>query len=519
MSTESFKKIEDICQRSKGISQYFRYGSLGYKYSVAHWLKSSCEVSLSAVEPGRLEDLQEIVKGGGHATNPRFSSVEDGLQISMIRFNELTLNSDNTVTMGSGCLWDEVYRYLNTKQRTVVGGAGAGGVGVAGWLLGGGYSLRTNQYGLGVDNIIEIGVVTPTGDFIKARQDNDKTKDLFWALRGGGNKLGIVTYFVLRTFPENGVYGGTLSYSAEKTESAMTAISNFTAKWKNHKTRDLKGAVVGAFRHARVQGELRYEFTVQCFYSAPNVPEPNPFQEFLNIGPDRGSLNSTTYVALDTEFSLLHIAIPPTIDHIFSILAAKYPAMDGIAELDYRGRWGCVMITDFTRLSDLMKEHSGLRVILDIWPFVDDIFQHKEAGPSAWPPANSQAVFPMIIICYWEDPKDDKVWLDNMSATISGLNDFAKKNGASYEGAPVYSNTTLGTTTPKEIYQSNLKQLVEIIRNTDPHGVMRRAGGFNITIASNASRLARELERLGIGAKEAEKLKQIFELLSSIVNA
>lgn len=100
----------------------------------------------------------------------------------MIRFNELAYDGNTqTVSIGSGCLWDEVYRYLNPLKQTVVGGAGAAGVGVAGWLLGGGYSLRTNQHGLGVDNIVQLGVVIPSGDYRIV--SNGSNQELFRALR------------------------------------------------------------------------------------------------------------------------------------------------------------------------------------------------------------------------------------------------------------------------------------------------------------------------------------------------
>lgn len=80
---------------------------------------------------------------------------------------------------------------------------------------------------------------------------------------------------------------------------------------------------------------VKYEFTVQCFYGAPQIVGPSPFQGFLKISHG-GSLTSTDYVSLDTEFSLLHIAILPSVDSIPSLLGAKYPAMEGIAELNNR---------------------------------------------------------------------------------------------------------------------------------------------------------------------------------------
>ena len=81
------------------------------------------------------------VKGGGHATNPGFSSTQ-GVHISMTRFNHIDINKDSqTVEIGAGLTWTDVYAYLVPKGLNVVGGR-INGIGVAGLTLGGGESFR-----------------------------------------------------------------------------------------------------------------------------------------------------------------------------------------------------------------------------------------------------------------------------------------------------------------------------------------------------------------------------------------
>lgn len=56
----------------------------------------------------------------------------------MTRFNQVTVDkSTSTVEIGAGLLWDDVYRALDGTGLNVVGGR-VGGVGVAGFILGGG---------------------------------------------------------------------------------------------------------------------------------------------------------------------------------------------------------------------------------------------------------------------------------------------------------------------------------------------------------------------------------------------
>ena len=80
------------------------------------------------------------VKGGGHTTNPGFSSTS-GVQIALSRFNSTKVNAnDGTIEIGPGLTWGQVYETLAPTGMNVVGGRVAS-VGVAGLTLGGGKCL------------------------------------------------------------------------------------------------------------------------------------------------------------------------------------------------------------------------------------------------------------------------------------------------------------------------------------------------------------------------------------------
>ena len=77
------------------------------------------------------------VKSGGHTNNPGFSSTS-GVHISMTRFNDIVIHKDSqTVEIGAGLNWTDVYAYLVPKGLGVAG-ARSNGVGVGGFILGGG---------------------------------------------------------------------------------------------------------------------------------------------------------------------------------------------------------------------------------------------------------------------------------------------------------------------------------------------------------------------------------------------
>jgi FAD/FMN-containing dehydrogenase len=141
------------------------------------------------------------VKGGGHATNPGFSSTP-GVQISMTRFNTTTVDrTAKTVAIGAGLLWDDVYSALDGTGLNVVGGR-VRGVGVAGFILGGGvwsfshltvfwllmdvlgdakgYSWKTSQFGLTIDTVVSFELVLPDGTI---RTVTAQDEDLWFGLR------------------------------------------------------------------------------------------------------------------------------------------------------------------------------------------------------------------------------------------------------------------------------------------------------------------------------------------------
>ncbi|PWN31701.1 FAD-binding domain-containing protein [Meira miltonrushii] len=110
-------------------------------------------------------------------------------------------SSFDSVKLGAGAQWGDVYEFAHQFGYMVVGGD-ANSVGASGgWGLGGGHSFLTPNYGLGVDNMMEATVVLPTGD-VKIANECQNT-DLFWAIRGGGGpSFGVVTEMVFKAHKE-----------------------------------------------------------------------------------------------------------------------------------------------------------------------------------------------------------------------------------------------------------------------------------------------------------------------------
>jgi FAD/FMN-containing dehydrogenase len=92
-----------------------------------------------------------------------------------------TVIKGHAVTCGGGTSMYDLYKVTDGHGATVVGGM-AKSVSVGGYLTGGGHSQLSPDYGLAVDQVLEMEVVTPRGKILTVNED--RHPDLFWALRG-----------------------------------------------------------------------------------------------------------------------------------------------------------------------------------------------------------------------------------------------------------------------------------------------------------------------------------------------
>jgi hypothetical protein len=138
-------------------------------------------------------------RSGGHSYEG-YSTLADGVVLDLRRLNAIKVDQrDATATIGAGSQLIDVSAALARKGATLPAGS-CPSVGIAGVTLGGGFGLAGRKFGLTLDNLAAVQIVTADGEL---RTIDDKTDpDLFWALRGGGGgNFGVVTDFIFKTHP------------------------------------------------------------------------------------------------------------------------------------------------------------------------------------------------------------------------------------------------------------------------------------------------------------------------------
>src|SRR5215213_2244478 len=153
---------------------------------------------ISAVRFARDTGLLVAVRGGGHSF-PGLSVCDSGLLIDLSPMKGIRVDPEaRTVTAQAGVLLGELDRETQAFGLVVPSGI-VTHTGLSGLTLGGGINWVMRKYGLTIDQLLSVDLITADGEFVKASASENP--DLFWGVRGGGGNFGIVTQFEFRLNP------------------------------------------------------------------------------------------------------------------------------------------------------------------------------------------------------------------------------------------------------------------------------------------------------------------------------
>src|SRR5690349_8642283 len=178
----------------------------------------------AAVRFARAQGLRIHVQGAGHGG---LVPVRSGMLVSTRRLDAVSIDADlATATIGAGARWSPVVVAAAEHGLAPIAGSSVT-VGVVGYLLGGGLGPLARSHGFSSDYLLAATVVTGEGGLVEATERQNL--DLFWALRGGRDGLGIVTEVRLRLVPLRTLYAGSLFFAEEHIEAALRAWIDWTA--------------------------------------------------------------------------------------------------------------------------------------------------------------------------------------------------------------------------------------------------------------------------------------------------
>jgi len=328
---------------------------------------------VDAVNLARKLSLEVAVRGGGHNVAGR-ATVDGGLMIDLMPMKGIHVDPyARTARAQGGVTWAELNRETQLHGLAVTGGV-VSTTGIAGLTLGGGLGWLMGKYGLALDNLRSVELVTAEGQVL--RTSKDEQADLFWAVRGGGGNFGVATSFEYQLHPVGpAITGGLVAHPFDRAGDVLRFFRDFTASLPDEFT------VFAGLIHAPdgSGAKLPAMVTCHCGSLAAGEKAMRPLKQFGS--PVMDALGPMPYCALN---SMLDAAYPKgALNYWKSNFLARLSddAIDTMIECFAK----CP-----TKMGQMLLEHfhgAATRV-----PVADTAFPHRSDG------------YNLLVLSEWMDP-------------------------------------------------------------------------------------------------------------------
>jgi FAD/FMN-containing dehydrogenase len=151
--------------------------------------------------------LELAVRGGAHSF-AGYGTTDGGILLDLGTMKGLHIDPVRRLAWAQAGLRAGEYTAAAAAHGLATPFGDSGSVGIAGLTLGGGIGWLVRKYGLAIDALVSVEIVTADGRILIASANENP--DLFWAVRGGGGNFGVVTRFQFRLYPVSTVLGGAL---------------------------------------------------------------------------------------------------------------------------------------------------------------------------------------------------------------------------------------------------------------------------------------------------------------------
>jgi FAD/FMN-containing dehydrogenase len=176
---------------------------------------STAEKVATAIRFARDHDMVIAVQSGGHSA-AGLRGPDGGLVIDMSAMRGVEVDPRTRTARANGGAFLGELDVAAQAHGLVCPVGVVGHTGVAGLTLGGGVGRLQRHFGLTIDNLAAVELVTADGRIVRASETEEP--DLFWGLRGAGWNFGIATGFEFRLQPFGpDLHRGVLTFAATDT--------------------------------------------------------------------------------------------------------------------------------------------------------------------------------------------------------------------------------------------------------------------------------------------------------------
>ena len=237
--------------------------------------------------------LLVAVKCGGHSYGGK-STCDDGLVIDLTPLRGVRVNPDTrTARVAGGSLLGPLDHEAMAFGLVTTAGT-VSHTGVGGLTLGGGFGRLARRFGLALDNVRAVELITADGDFVRASAHENP--DLYWATRGGGGNFGVVTAFEFQLHPmQRQVVGGEFIFPLDRARELLAFYADFSAAAPDDLYCDL--AMISP------PGDAGGFVMIHVCYSGPAERTEAVLKPIRQLGePLRDTVQPVDYVALQRSW-------------------------------------------------------------------------------------------------------------------------------------------------------------------------------------------------------------------------
>jgi FAD/FMN-containing dehydrogenase len=397
---------------------------------------------IATVNFARDAGLELSVRGGGHSA-PGFGTNDDGVVIDLSLMRHVHVDPQaRTARAGGGATWGD-FNYATHAFGLATTGGIISTTGVAGLTLGGGIGYLTRGYGLSLDNLLSVDVVTADGQYRTASRDENA--DLFWAMRGGSGNFGVATSLEFQVHPVKDVYVGIFFYEIDETANLLRFFREFI--------KDAPEAY-GGFPAFQVAPPLPFipearhgdTFCVAIVHwNGPLEEGEQAMAPFRELAPRVGEMvGPMPYPALNAAF-------------------------DGLFPKGLRSYWKGSYVTELTDAAiEAHVAHGpnvpGVSATMHLYP-INGAAGRVGSDETAF--AYRGATFAPVIVAAWDDRADDQ-------ARIKWVRDYYEAIAPHSEvGGYINFMSDDDQDRIEDNYSGNYRRLVDVKRAYDPDNLFR----------------------------------------------
>ena len=192
--------------------------------AVVVFAESAVDV-VRAVRFARSAGLRIAPQSTGHGSLP-LEVLDGAMLLKTSRMRAVDIDPASGIARAeAGAEWEDVTAPAGKYGLAALAGSSPN-VGVTGYTLGGGMGWLARRYGLAANSVTAVELVTPDGRLVRA--DGEHEPELFWAIRGGGGSVGVVTALEMKLYRVPELYAGALFFPIERSADVLQAWRSWT---------------------------------------------------------------------------------------------------------------------------------------------------------------------------------------------------------------------------------------------------------------------------------------------------